>query len=172
MKRKTVLKIRLRCNNQKILILKKLFHIILVFPTVLFSYIYMCVCVCVCVCVWIFRYERKGIQFIILVIIELFANVKCFSFYTKPASGQLIWDFMSSALYLVLNETKKKLEILSILFPLEAFCFETMWHKLFEIYLKSVTNLIYIYIYLLYISFFSFSSLPLSFFSFLLCSCL
>ena len=43
-------------------------------------YIYLCVCVCVCVC----KYDKKwGIQRMILIVVELFASVKCFGFYIK-----------------------------------------------------------------------------------------
>ena len=37
-----------------------------------------------------YKYEKKqGMQKMILFIVKLFANVKCFGFYIKPSSGHL-----------------------------------------------------------------------------------
>ena len=45
--------------------------------------------------------KKQVIQKMILSIVELFANVNCFSFCIKPPSGQFICD-VSSELYLIL----------------------------------------------------------------------
>ena len=46
--------------------------------------------------------KKLDIQRTLLLILELFAKVKSFDFEIKPLSGQLICDFLSSELYLVL----------------------------------------------------------------------
>ena len=48
-----------------------------------------------------YKYKKKDIQRMFLVLTELFANFKGFTFYIKPSSGQWIRDIVSSELKLI-----------------------------------------------------------------------
>ena len=43
--------------------------------------------------------KKQSIEWMILFLVRLFANVKCFCVYIKPSLGQLICDVISSELY-------------------------------------------------------------------------
>ena len=66
-------------------------------------YICVCVCVCVCVCERERERERERVQIWKNKVYSgwfYVAHVKRFSYYIKPSLGQLIWNVISSELYI------------------------------------------------------------------------
>ena len=116
--------------------------------------------------------KKQGTERMILSMVELFANIKYFGFYIKLSSGQLIFDVVSSDLYLIFQMKQKNEKAFNILFSFVTFCFKTVsFNKCLKFVLKDNISLkknVYIITNSPFIYFFSFSCLSLSFLNFII----
>ena len=72
--------------------------------------------------------KKQIIQKMILFIVELFLDIKCFGYYIKPSSRQLICDVSSDLYLILLFKMKWKNEpAFNIQFLLMVFCFKIVW---------------------------------------------